>query len=181
MESRGSLINAVERIIGGHGSLLHFTTMSFEVSFLSRNMKDDPTGRQLYQLLTSMHDVFEQIREKISQLTELEGKLLSMRRNLQLFSLGLLTLEFTEPTPKEGISILKAISLAMVLLQSAFSDILKVNEDIQKLHLNNSGMDDYMSNNYMLCDTASEPHRCDWEVLRQRTIKKALGFKRERG
>ncbi|XP_042463504.1 outer envelope protein 64, mitochondrial-like isoform X2 [Zingiber officinale] len=91
--------------------------MSFEVSFLSRNMKDDPTGRQLYQLLTSMHDVFEQIREKISQLTELEGKLLSMRRNLQLFSLGLLTLEFTEPTPKEGISILKAISLAMVLLQ----------------------------------------------------------------
>ncbi|XP_074564530.1 uncharacterized protein LOC141821065 isoform X2 [Curcuma longa] len=30
-----------------------------------RNTKDDPAGRQLYRLLTSMHDVFEQIGEKI--------------------------------------------------------------------------------------------------------------------
>ncbi|KAG6520855.1 coiled-coil domain-containing protein 22 homolog [Zingiber officinale] len=30
-----------------------------------RNTKDDPAGRQLYRLLTSIHDVFEQIREKI--------------------------------------------------------------------------------------------------------------------
>ncbi|KAG6533607.1 hypothetical protein ZIOFF_007482 [Zingiber officinale] len=46
-----------------------------------------------------------------------------------------------------------------------------------KLQLNSSGMDDYRSNNYMLCGTASEPHGCDWEVLRRRTIKKTLGFK----
>ncbi|KAG6483314.1 hypothetical protein ZIOFF_059958 [Zingiber officinale] len=38
-----------------------------------------------------------------------------------------------------------------------FSDILKVNGGIQKLQLNSSGMDDYRSNNYMLCDTASKP------------------------
>ncbi|KAG6476501.1 hypothetical protein ZIOFF_065743 [Zingiber officinale] len=35
------------------------------------------------------------------------------------------------------------------------------------------------SNNYMLCGTASEPQGCDWKVLRRRTIKKTLGFKRE--
>ncbi|KAG6470113.1 hypothetical protein ZIOFF_071167 [Zingiber officinale] len=36
-------------------------------------------------------------------------------------------------------------------------DILKVNGGIQKLQLNSSGMDDYRSSNYMLCDTTSEP------------------------
>ncbi|KAG6482846.1 hypothetical protein ZIOFF_059485 [Zingiber officinale] len=37
------------------------------------------------------------------------------------------------------------------------------------------------SSNYMLCGTASEPQECDWKVLRRRTIKKALVFKREDG
>ncbi|XP_042377062.1 uncharacterized protein LOC121970411 [Zingiber officinale] len=35
------------------------------------------------------------------------------------------------------------------------------------------------SSNYMLCGIASEPQECDWKVLRRRTIKKALVFKRE--
>ncbi|KAG6527284.1 hypothetical protein ZIOFF_009381 [Zingiber officinale] len=51
----------------------------------------------------------------------------------------------------------------------------------RELQLNSSGMDDYRSNNYMLCGTTSEPQGCDWEVLRRRTIKKALGFNREDG
>ena len=62
-----------------------------------------------------------------------------------------------------------------------FSDILKVNGGLQKLQLNSLGMDDYRSSNYMLCGTASKPQGCDWKVLRRRTIKKTLGFKREDG
>ena len=54
-------------------------------SFLCREAKKDPTGRQVYRLLTSIHQGFEQISEKIlatdrirREVAEYEMKLAAM-------------------------------------------------------------------------------------------------------
>ncbi|XP_042406800.1 DNA-dependent protein kinase catalytic subunit-like isoform X3 [Zingiber officinale] len=66
-----------------------------------------------------------------------------------------------------------------------YAFLLKGHEDLRQdefvMQLNSSDMDDYRSSNYILCGTASKHQGCGWKVLRRRTIKKTLGFKREDG
>ncbi|KAG6531944.1 hypothetical protein ZIOFF_005780 [Zingiber officinale] len=85
--------------------------------FLAKIKSNDTrlTMKELEVTLKNFKDLKKILLEKIEEIER--GILLDLVLYVSTLDLSLCLLEFTDPTPKEGTSILKAISSAMVLLK----------------------------------------------------------------